>query len=109
MDDFSRLFKAYRDAVPEPEPSANFMPALWRRIDECRSSLFLLKRFTHILVTVAAVVILLIGAVLIPQLQNSFISSVTYMDVLAAAQSSTESAAYSEGIHPESSADLPKR
>ena len=27
------LFRAYREACPAPEPSANFMPNLWQRIE----------------------------------------------------------------------------
>ena len=30
------LFAAYRDALPDREPSAGFTPELWRRIDQRR-------------------------------------------------------------------------
>lgn len=32
------LFRAYRAACPTPEPSADFMPGLWARIDSHRST-----------------------------------------------------------------------
>jgi len=31
-----RLWEAYRAATPAPEPSANFMPELWARIEASR-------------------------------------------------------------------------
>jgi hypothetical protein len=32
-----RLFSDYRLAIPDPEPGANFMPALWQRIEARRN------------------------------------------------------------------------
>ena len=34
------LFRAYRDASPDPEASVNFMPTLWARIDSPKHSCF---------------------------------------------------------------------
>jgi len=34
------LFQAYRAACPDPDASANFMPELWRRIEERQRSVF---------------------------------------------------------------------
>lgn len=31
--ELDRLFASYREACPVPEPTANFMPRLWERID----------------------------------------------------------------------------
>jgi len=30
------LFTEYRSACPDPEPSADFMPAMWKRIEASR-------------------------------------------------------------------------
>ena len=35
------LFAAYRDALPDREPSAGFTPELWRRIDQKRKPSFI--------------------------------------------------------------------
>ena len=35
-DRLEGLWAAYRQATPEPEPSINFMPELWTRIDGAR-------------------------------------------------------------------------
>ncbi len=109
MDDLSRLFGAYRDAIPDPEPSADFMPGLWKRIDSRRSSVLLLRRFTQAFVTLAAVVTVLVGVVLIPYVQALPVYSATYIDVLAEAQSNNDAMAYTEGSHVESQPDSPTR
>jgi hypothetical protein len=36
-DGFDKLMRAYRDACPEIEPSPNFMPNLWRKIEQRQS------------------------------------------------------------------------
>ncbi len=33
-----QLFQAYRAALPDPEPSVNFMPEMWAKIEERRMS-----------------------------------------------------------------------
>ena len=55
------LLAAYRDACPDPEPSANFMPELWARIDNSRSASYNFRRWTQALVTAAAAICLILG------------------------------------------------
>jgi hypothetical protein len=38
--ELDRLFAAYRESMPEPEPSAEFLANVWRRIEENRSSIW---------------------------------------------------------------------
>lgn len=110
MDELTGLFRAYRDALPDQEPSAAFTPGLWKRIDSRRSSVLLLRRFTQVFVTLAAVVTLLIGVILIPHLQSSSLYATSYADVLAAAPSSTSDAMlFSEGTRTDSPAEVPTR
>ncbi len=90
MDDLEQLFSAYRDALPDPEPTGSFTPGVWRRIDSRRSSLRFLRRMTEAVAAVAALVTLLIGTFLIPRLQSSPVYSATYVDVLAAEHSSQD-------------------
>jgi hypothetical protein len=88
MDELGRLLGQYRNAVPDPEASADFMPGMWRKIEARRSSVRTLRRFTEAFVTLAAALALLVGAVLIPQMQREAVYSATYVDVLAAEHSS---------------------
>lgn len=82
-----RLFASYRDACPDPEPGADFMPGLWRRIEARRSgslgSINMVRRLAQVVVTATAVVTLLLAAVAIPQLERSTVYAATYLDVLA--------------------------
>ncbi len=98
MDDLEKLFCAYRDALPDPEPSAAFTPGVWRRIDSRRSPVRLLRRLAETLVAVAALVTLLVGTLVLPRLQSAPVYSASYVDVLSAEHSSLE---YSEAVRPE--------
>lgn len=80
-----RLFRAYRDACPDPDPSANFMPELWRRIQERQRSVFFLGRWARAFVTAAAVLTLAMAAYLyIPHGRTSTFTSESYVEALAA-------------------------
>ena len=46
------LFQAYRDC-PTPEPSANFMPTLWARIESRQRVAFSFRRLAGVFVTAA--------------------------------------------------------
>lgn len=82
------LLHAYRDAIPDPEPSANFMPELWRRIDERQRSVFFLSRWARAFVTAAALLTLGMAAYLyIPRAHTSPFSVESYVEALAASHS----------------------
>lgn len=55
------LLAAYRDACADPEPSVNFMPDLWARIDDSRSASYSFRRWTQALVTAAVALCLILG------------------------------------------------
>src|ERR1700691_4351542 len=79
------LFRAYRDACPDPEASANFMPELWRRIEERQRSVFFLGRWARALVTAAAVLSLGVAAYLyIPRGSTSVFGVESYVEALGA-------------------------
>jgi hypothetical protein len=82
MDELTKVFAAYRDAVPDPEPGADFMPGLWARIEARRSPARVLRTFAHAFAMLAAVTVLLIATVLIPRLQTAPVYSASYVDVL---------------------------
>jgi len=78
------LLRAYREAIPDPDPSANFMPELWRRIEERQRSVFFLGRWARAFVTAAAVLSLVMAALLyIPRGHNSLFSVESYVEALS--------------------------
>jgi hypothetical protein len=89
----NRLFAEYREAVPDPEPSASFVPGLWERIEAQRQTNRWFTRFAQGLVTAAAALSLLLALVLIPRSRNLDVYERTYVDVLADADA-LETSAY---------------
>jgi hypothetical protein len=84
----SRLFADYRAALPDPDPSPEFMPRLWRRIEAKQSAAHDLKRLAQGFVTAAAAVSLLIGMLLArhqPYVSPFYTN--TYLEILASDQS----------------------
>ncbi|HZT40419.1 MAG TPA: hypothetical protein VFA28_21190 [Bryobacteraceae bacterium] len=98
MDELQKLFCAYREAIPDPEPSADFTPGVWRGIDARRSSARLFRRFAQVFVAFAAVLTVLMGVVVLPYLQRAPVYRATYIDVLAEEHASEETAALADGI-----------
>ena len=82
-DKLDTLWAEYREACPDPEPSSNFMPGMWRRIEARRSTTTVFRRLAQacLLGTAAAA---LIFSVVIPRLQRQPVYSSTYVDVLSA-------------------------
>ena len=80
------LFAAYRKACPDPEPSPEFMPDVWSKIEARRSFTLSLRRWTSAFVTAAAA--LSIGmAVYTDQPVESPVYTTTYVDTLGADES----------------------
>ena len=85
-DELTALIAQYREALPDPDPSAEFMPKLWNRIDARRSFTFRIRRLTQIFVAGAAAMCLaMTGLMALPSNHRQEIHS-TYIDVLAEAQ-----------------------
>ncbi|HTQ53581.1 MAG TPA: hypothetical protein VMI94_03920 [Bryobacteraceae bacterium] len=77
------LFRAYREACPDSDPSVNFMPELWRRIEERQRSVFFLGHWARAFVTAAAVATMAMAAYLyIPHRHSSLFSAESYVDVM---------------------------
>jgi hypothetical protein len=76
------LFRAYRDACPDPEASANFMPTLWARIDSRQTFLFSFRRMANAFVTAAVALSIALGVYMsIPHSAPGLAS--TYVEALA--------------------------
>jgi len=80
------LFRAYRDACPTPEASANFMPNLWQRVEARQTYAFSFKRMANALVTAAVAFSILLGVYMSIPRSNPYYSQ-TFVEVLADANS----------------------
>ncbi len=77
------LFANYKALVPDPEPSANFMPELWRRVEARRSLVFRVKRLTQLFVAAAAAICIAFATFeAVPRSDKPVING-NYVDVLA--------------------------
>lgn len=78
-------FVAYRDACPDPEPAADFMPRLWARIEGRRESQAAAawRRWTEAFLSLAAAACLAIVLLqVVPQTAPVYYHS-TYLDQLS--------------------------
>jgi hypothetical protein len=83
----ARLFAAYRDALGDPEPSPQFLPAIWQRIDAARptSWIFPLQQFAVRLVAASALgAAILTGSAMLTSQPSADAEDLgaTYVDVL---------------------------
>ena len=80
--ELNSLFAEYRDAVPDPEPSADFMPRLWGKIEAKRSFVYRLRRMSQVAVAAALAACLLGGALIVPLSSHHSVELAgTYVDV----------------------------
>ena len=99
------LFRAYRDACMAPEPSANFMPQLWQRIESRQTFSFFFGRVARGFVTAAVAATLAMAFYLtLPRSPGSYSS--TYVEVLAASHNTDNPDPYeTDGYEPASAPD----
>ncbi len=82
-DRLTALFAAYRDACPDVDGGAGFMPRLWQNIDARQTYGFTLKRFAQGVITAAAAISLAMG-IYLTHIQPRI--STPYLETLAASQ-----------------------
>ncbi len=83
------LFAEYRAACPDPEPGADFMPGMWKRIEARRvATVSVFRHWAQVCVMATVALTLLIGAVLIPKFQESAAGTSSYLEALSAEHSS---------------------
>lgn len=86
--ELDHLFGAYKHACRAPEPSANFMPDLWRRIESRQSFTFSFRRMANALATAAVALSIALGVYMsIPHnnINNYNNTSTSYIEALAEA------------------------
>jgi hypothetical protein len=78
------LFRAYRDACSPPEPSVNFMPDLWAKIESRQRYTFSFRRMANAMATAALALSLALSVYMaLPRAHNNLPSS--YIEALAEA------------------------
>lgn len=78
-------FASYRDACPEPEPSPDFTPRLWKRIESRRQTqaIFAWRRWAQAFLSLAAAACLLILVIeVLPSSTSAYFLS-TYVEQLS--------------------------
>ncbi|HWB84847.1 MAG TPA: hypothetical protein VG675_11950 [Bryobacteraceae bacterium] len=98
------LLRAYRDACPAPEPSPNFMPHLWQRIESRQSFTFSFRRMANAFVTAALVLSVALGAYMSLHHTNPTYYSQSYIEALADANA-LDNPEIVEPVHLDLSAD----
>jgi len=102
-----QLFLQYREACDVPEVSANFMPALWQKIEARQSSSWVFRRVSgwFVAASAAASAMLALALLSTPSMPSpgNFYAS-TYVDALAADYAS-EYTLYTEPVHVDKVAD----
>jgi hypothetical protein len=63
--DLDRLFAEYRESLPDPEPTAAFMPSLWRAIEARQTFRMRFGRLSRVFVTAAGAIWLAMAVLLI--------------------------------------------
>jgi hypothetical protein len=82
------LFAEYRMACPDPEPGADFMPGMWKRIEARRNAaVSVFRHWAQVCVMATVALTILIGAVLIPRFQESSAPASSYLEALSAEHS----------------------
>ena len=101
MNDESKLdqvFQAYRAACPDVEPSANFMPNLWQRIESRHSFGFVFQNVARATVTAcAALCLLLVFLNFASPFRDRMFEAPNYTDVLMA-EHSAENTDFTEAL-----------
>ena len=84
-DKLDAVWAEYRAACRDPEPSPDFMPRMWQKIEARRAAIaFTFRRVVQAWVLATVTLAIVLGAFVIPHLQNLQIYSSSYVDVLAA-------------------------
>ena len=91
------LFANYRSACPEPEPSANFMPGIWRRIESRHSFRFVFQQLARPVMAGSAALVVLLLILNMVSSQQARLSDPSYVDALMA-DHTAEKTYYTEAI-----------
>jgi len=84
-EELRALMATYRQALPDPEPSAEFMPQLWAKIEARQTVTYSFGRLARGLVTAALASCLVMSALLVAPITSKAPTPVnrSYVEVLA--------------------------
>jgi len=103
-----QLFQQYRDACDVPELSAEFMPALWQKIEARQSPSWVFKKVSGWFVAASAAASAVLAVALLTTPSSPGVGAAgyeaTYVDALAA-DTLVEYSLYTEPVHAEQVAD----
>ncbi len=91
------LFERYRSACPDVDPSANFMPALWQKIEARHSFRFVFEQWAKPLMAGSAALVLLLLVLNFVSGPHARLAAPSYVDALVA-EHSAERTYYTESI-----------
>jgi len=80
--ELQQLFKGYGEFHPDPDPSPEFTPRLWAKIEARRSPWYAVARMARLTAAAAVAAALLMGVVLIPMMESKHPAGF-YADVVA--------------------------
>ena len=102
-EELNALFAKYKAVVPDFDASANFMPALWKKIEARQTLVLRVRKLTQIFVGAAAAACLLFAMIQVVPGGSRQEVHASYVDALAAAHPADNLAAL--GIVSKDSAD----
>src|SRR4051812_26898954 len=76
------LLRSYRDACPDPEAGVNFMPELWAKIEQRKTSANVFSRGARMLVTAALAATAILGIIISTEASNGLPTQGVYMEAL---------------------------
>jgi hypothetical protein len=79
------LFRAFAEACPDREPSVNFMPNLWQRIEGRQNYAFSLRRMAKQLVTAAVALSIALSVYMAIPRASTTAGTQSYIEALAEA------------------------
>lgn len=79
------LFRAFASACPDRDPSANFMPNLWRQIEARQTYTFSFRRMANALVTAAVALSIALGVYMAIPHTSTTSGAQSYVEALAEA------------------------
>lgn len=77
------LFRAYRDACVAPDPSPNFMPEIWQKIEARQKSVFAFGRVARVFVTAAMALTVAMAVYLSAPHNRAAFYTESYVEALA--------------------------
>jgi hypothetical protein len=101
-----QLFRSYRAACPDLEPSANFMPALWQKIEVRHSFWFVFERLARTAMTGCAALCLLLLVLNVVTASQNHLNPPSYVDALME-EHSAEKTYYTEAIRTTPAVEQP--